>query len=145
MIINSFYNFNLNSRKPSELSYTVERISKVGNNDILNLFFENYEEVEVNKLGPIEALNGYIAYTIKTLGRSLVNNPIIFETSASLKDYGIVKTLKKSDAMLFRILDSDIFEVYVFNGRYSSQVLLLQMLKDGSLNTAIESIKAKIA
>ena len=140
MVINAFYSFKINADVP----HAIKRISKVGDNDIFNLLFARYEEVEVNKLGPIEALNGYIAYTIKTLGRSLVNNPIIFESSASLKDYGIVKTLRKSDAMLFRILDSGIFEVYIFNGRYSSQVLLLQMLKDGLLDTAIESIKEKI-
>lgn len=144
MVIDSFYSFNIQNKESNQLGYLIERMFKVGNNDIFNMMFENAETLQISKLGPIESINNYVAYTIKSLGKSMVPNPVIFETSPLLHDCGIVKTLKKGDAILFKILNPRIFEVYIFDGKYSSQVLLLQMLKDGSLDDAIELIKSRI-
>jgi hypothetical protein len=144
MVIDSLYSFNIQNRESNPPVYFIERMFKVGNNDIFNMMFENAEIVEITKLGPIKSINNYLAYTIKSLGKSILPNPVIFETSTLLQDCGIVKTSKKGDSILFKLSNPGIFEVYIFNGKYSSQLLLLQMLKDGSLDDAINLIKSRI-
>jgi len=125
--------------------FSLERLSKVGNNDLLNLVFEYFDAIDVFKLGPIENANGYMAYSVKGKGPVLEYGPIIFETSVQSQGFGLVRSLKKDDAILFRRLKDGVFEVYVFNGRYTSSILLLQMFKDGVFNYEIEKIKARIS
>lgn len=146
MVVDAYYCFKLKPKVCVEKPcFSLKRLSKVGNNDLLNVVFEYFDTVNVFKLGPIENANGYMAYSIKGAGPVLEYGPIIFATSVQSGGYGSVKSLKKDDAILFRRLRDGVFEVYVFKGRYTSSILLLQMLKDGVFNYEIEKIKAKIS
>lgn len=144
MIIDAFYSFSLKPIVNSE-RYTMKRQLKVGSNDLLNLVFEYFESIQVRKIGPIDNANGYIAYSVEGKGSFLEYGPIIFQTSLQSVGYGLVRSSKKDDAILFRRLKDGVFEVYVFKGRYTSSILLLQMLKDGVFNYEIEKIKARIS
>jgi hypothetical protein len=144
MVISAFYSFKVHSKKTCSGVFSIERMLKVGNNGILNFTFENYDSLVFRKLGPIESAGGYTAYFL--FGNELIgqNTPIAFEVSGLSKNIGLVRSVEKEDAVLFRSFDDGIIEVYVFVGRYSSSSLLLQMLNDGSFDKSIAEIKGKV-
>lgn len=144
MVIDAFYSFKLEVKSPSLSNYSIKRLCKAGNNEIFNAIFSNSDEIEIVKYGPIKDLSDYIGYATKDLNKISDYRPILFGTSVLAEGYGLVKTEGKEDAILFLMLEESIFEVYIFKGKYSSSILLLQMLKDGALNNLVESVKAKI-
>ncbi|MFA4866709.1 MAG: hypothetical protein WC623_00855 [Pedobacter sp.] len=144
MVINSVYNFQIKAINDQKQVYSIEALSKFGNHDMLNLVFEYFEAIDLNKIGPVDNASGYIAYSVKKIGSLLEYEPIIFETSIQSQAFGLVRSLKKDDAILFKMSHGGMLEVYVFNNKYSSRLLLLQMLRDGAFDHMIEEINEVI-
>lgn len=144
MIINSVYCFQIKVINEQRQVYSIESMSKFGNHDLLNLVFEYFETIVLNKIGPIDNADGYIAYSVKGIGPLLEYGPIVFDTYVQSEDFGLVRSQKKDDAILFKMSKAGMLEVYVFNNKYSSRLLLLQMLRDGAFSHSIEEIKTII-
>lgn len=118
-------------------TYSMAPLKKIGNNNFMNQFFEQRQNIKLKKIGPVAVLEGYIGYTFSLSD----NKKSVFQTSSGVLPFGILRSEELSDAVLFVLKDSLEFEVYVFNERSSDAIYLFQQLKDGELNQQILEIK----
>jgi len=139
MVVSAFYSLQLIDKGNDSGKFLVKRLQRVGYNAEMHKLFDNFQSIVVKKLGPIESACGYTGYSFEESG----NGPVIFEMCFGDENVGLVKTLYTDDAILFLQKQNAVFEIYVFEGKYSSSILLLQMLKDGEFGQSIEEIKKR--
>lgn len=137
-IIHAIYRFQLQQAWQTSM-FLLQPILKRGNDVTLNQFFETKDLVSRKKIGPIkQIIDQYEAYPIVFLNNEGKKQTMVFEIGNKEMCIGVVKVVdNKKDCFLFKVVEENVFEVYVSvgNGTQSSQ--LLMMLMDGYLDKEI--------
>ena len=155
--INHYYSFALTNKYRNV--FAIERIEKIGNHNIFNQIFEN-ENVDVRILKCYQMLNQVIDYVITRqsgksssllvyLNETLVKGEPRYdglmqgESQSCQLGYGKVNG-KTSDAVLFRVTDDLVFELYIVEGGKPYLPRLFKIFTTGGFDEEIKVLRSVI-
>ncbi|TKC01398.1 hypothetical protein [Pedobacter cryotolerans] len=141
--LDAYYKFEIQEIDNSE-NYKILPLFKRGNNMILNEIFASSEFLELTKIGPIADMNNYVAFEIKLKAKFHKYLIVSLQSFDSILPFGVVKYENVKDAILFRITNENIFEIYVSANNKGHVLNYLQLMINGSLNEYIEEISQPI-
>lgn len=137
-IVHAYYLVKFIYNKPSTGSFIIEPILKVGNQELLNRFFENKAIVKGSRVGPIEEMDGYIHYKMWYLSETLVKHSLLLRSQTYVHPFGSVNTTS-SDCILFKDLGDGVMEIIISKDNVSQSAYILTLYSDGALNNEIEN------
>lgn len=143
-LITSYFEIELLELSHNSAKYKIDRKQKKGNHPLFNNIFEYHSKLWVHKVSS-SIITDHIGFIIGTSVGNISWLPVVLETKPFAFPYGIVKTsdTESDDAILFKIITENTFEVYILDGKRYDAINYLQLLVDGHLEAEIEQIKSK--
>ena len=126
--------------------FKLHRISKTGNSEPWNAVFSAPDLCTVKMIGPLEAAEDRIIYSIELNKHSHKDKrTIVLQTSSFLYPIGIGHEASDKNSYLFRITGDNVFEVFVADITGIDDGILIQMFMDGSLADEICDLQERSA
>lgn len=142
--IDAYYQFQINKINEVGIYYAITPLYKRGNDTLLNKLFECANQSKIRKIGPIPDMGDYISFDVNLSTREGVLLSISFQSSSLSYPYGIVRYPEMRDAVLFKIVNEEIFEVFVFKNEKGNSLNYLQLLINGDLDDMISETKSAL-